>query len=147
MQFTTASVRTLFIVFKHNTGSQDYGHYLGEAATYPLHGGATTTLHLGSPNPGDFADGLSTAFINGAATTYTALAKSTSYRVLSLVSGVAAVDFNRICTTNGAESSSPDRVGNYTIAAIVGYSDALNETDREAVEDALGTYYGITITH
>ncbi len=136
-------IRTLFIVLKHNDGNQDYGHFFGNESDVFLHGGVGTDLHY-SALSGSFASG--TFFVNGAADTITTVQKPTTFKLLSYVA-TSSQPFTRIFTTAGQEVSFPTRIGDFTIAAIIGFSDALDDTNRENFEDELGDYFGLTITH
>jgi hypothetical protein len=146
MTFGTVAIRTLFIVFKHNSGTQDYGHLIGEATSVPMHGGAGTNLFI-SFFTGEAPFKLGTVFKNGGVETFDGIQKPVAYSVLSMVGDTSPCNFNRIATTTGQEGGfGGARIGDFRYAAILGFSNALIDVKRKALESALGAYFNIPIT-
>lgn len=142
MSFTTVSGASVFIVFNHNDGDQDYAALLGNSATAPLHGGAGTAMfNSGFFVPSDFASGA--LFDDGSSVAVNSMTKPTTFHLMSFITGSAGVNFDTIATNAGWEVSNPTRVWNGKIAAIIIFSDILNTTNRQNLESALGAYFGI----
>ncbi len=132
---TTA--RTVFIVGKHSTGTQDYGAMLGSAATYyDFHGGTATALYLAATTNANILGG--SVYSDGLSVSSASILKPTNYSLVSLVTA-GNVGFDNIANDRGLAG----RYWNGDFAEILVYSSALSAGDRQAVEAYLQGKYAM----
>lgn len=136
------TVKQIYIVAKHATGSGDYQPILGDSQGYDFHGGQGTALYLGGLGT-NVADGL--GWINGThhpEMCYTTMLKPSSWSIITNVTkNSATVATDRL--TRDRDQSGRYWTGQY--AAVILCSSVHGADTRNSVHEYLAEKYGITL--
>ena len=120
-----SDIRSVFIVLKHSTGSQDYTPVLGDAFTYYFAAGAGSNL---ISNISDMRTGR--GFLNGnEITPVFSMVKPTIFSLIELITAS-----NATAQYLGNDRNIPDRYWSGDFVEIIIYNQNLNDTDRLKVE-------------
>lgn len=132
------SIRTAFVVMRHNTGSQDYAAFLGHDTAAPhFHSDLGDALISATYATATVSGG--SAYINGALSAPTALKKTTSWSVLSFVT-----TGNAIAAALGLDRNFGGRFWNGDFAEVLLYNSALSTAQRQQAEEYLGRKYNLS---
>lgn len=134
------TIRTVYVVTKHNTGSQDNAALLGSPATFfDFHGGTGTYLLDKTNANASVRNGQ--AWINGQAETPINMLKSTSVRVFTFRT-TASVRASLIAS----DRLTAGRYWNGDIYDVWLYSEAHDDATVQAINEYLKIVYNLTET-
>jgi hypothetical protein len=135
LQFPTQSgLRTVFLVVRHDTGSQDFAIPLGGQGSFDFHGAEGTGFLSASNAAAALVNGE--GYVNGTPVAPASILKPKLFQVLSFVT-----TGNVLADQIGQDRNIPERCWQGDIVEIILYDETLTTTDREAVEAYLASQY------
>jgi hypothetical protein len=130
------SLRTVFLVVRHDTGSQGAAVALGGQNSHDFHGGEGTLLLSASAAASSVVNG--NGYINSAPVAPVSMEKPKFFRIISLVTSG-----NVLADQIGQDRNIPDRSWLGDIAEIILYNEVLTAGDRALVEEYLHIKYAL----
>jgi len=131
-----SNARSIFIVAKHATGTQDYASIIGSTTSYDFHGAAGTALWGG----GYASVTGGKCYENGYNIDPQMILKPTAYSIISLIPLG-----NVSCSTIGNDRNNAARFWNGDIAEIIIYDSEKTQAERQQIETYLSLKYSIPI--